>query len=954
MPVGGRSTVDETTLAATTTTTTTSAADDSGGERGPRTVPVKTALTGSNIILHRRHRRGPSPSTKSVENVIDPTADGRTSIGQQIANYFLRIRRSRSSHVVTTDTGSGSRNRTNSSSAHRPNSTCGPLSTSASCSFGDGHDQAGSGDDHDDADDGRDAADDDDGRRGLRQSSSSVAVSNATAAAANMAATDGQIILAASRFAPDTPPAYLRDFAKSELPAVGKIVKGQYYSLGVPTLSNPSLQSTALFLNAGRKYQILAQPVKIKEGRKNTNVGPKVLIPETYPGYFELLSEDGRSTRCIESVLELSRRRNFRVLVRETVRCNHNSKSLHAGEILTTISDNGKYLQCRTSKDELVSLPLEAKAKFSPIAKEDSISGVHTVRNLLQKRMPVTVRLVHGAAPKGLKQPFVPELRLLGCVEVDRIFALPLQKDMDLVSVPLNAKIKIQRAKNMEQLDHFIEYSRFLDKAHRLLVDARDRLQIIDLKLTDKEKKDSAKAVAAAHKTMASTLSGLTANGYVLKKSSSCDSNRYSPEVAATGSGGGGSQNGSIADEYDEIDQIYDYVRGLAPLPKNLYKFEAIEPPPPATTSGGGGSSPTTGATTPLSNTLGLGLGLGLGPATHQHSLKTVENMKTAQSNALNNNNHYDTSNNNYCNIIKYSNQTQQQPQQLQQQSQLHHGGSHHHHHHAHHHHGHPGGHHHTASNSLESTSKHASAALNAINNNNSSNSHHHHHHHSSTVEHKPIPPPIETIPGKKLPEKRQRPTLPKLYFKSNIGLHQKSPTPGATAISPMSNGGASGGGAGNAGGGGGGGGGVVHHPPIAITPKEIAVEPQSPLFHIRYKSLSSLQLAAATPPQDAHPAGTPISPSPKGQDKNHLLSKSASAAGPGGGREGTLDSSRSGGRTSGDSGKLPEKKSRRLSRPRSLSNLVWDLRPHKSSTEKTKKKLYLHQFDRQQGTLYL
>uniref|UniRef100_A0A182TRT3 CABIT domain-containing protein n=1 Tax=Anopheles melas TaxID=34690 RepID=A0A182TRT3_9DIPT len=906
------------------------------GSRGATVQPPKTALSGSNIILQRRHRRGPSPSAQSVENVIDPSADGRsgTSIGQQIANYFLRIRRSRSSHAVThTADPTGSRNRTNSSGTgqqqqhhhhhhhhHRPTSYGGQLTSSASCSFGSQHDDG----DEDDEDAHVEE------KQRLHQT---VTVGNSTQSSAGMAATDGQIILAASRFAPDTPPAYLRDFAKCDLPAVGKIVKGQYYSLGVPTLSNPSLQSTALFLNAGRKYQILAQPIKIKEGRKNTHVGPKVLIPETYPGYFELLSEDGRSTRCIESVLELSRRRNFRVLVRETVRCNHNSKSLHAGEILTTISDNGKYLQCRTSKDEVVSLPLEAKAKFSPIAKEDSISGVHTVRNLLQKRMPVTVRLVHGAAPKGLKQPFVPELRLLGCVEVDRIFALPLQKDMDLVSVPLNAKIKIQRAKNMEQLDHFIEYSRFLDKAQRLLVDARDRLQIIDLKLTDKEKKDSAKAVAAAHKTMASTLSGLTANGYVLKKSSSCDSNRYSPEIASGsggggggggGVGGGGSQNGSIADEYDEIDQIYDYVRGLAPLPKNLYKFEAIEPPPP------GGSSPPTGATTPLSNVL-------LGPATHQHSLKTVENMKTAQSNVLNNNNnHYDTSNNNnYCNIIKYSNHTQQQPSQQQQPQ------AHHHHHHGHHHHSH---HQHTASNSLESSSKHA---LNAINNNNNNN---HHSGHSATttgpIDHKPIPPPIETIPGKKLPEKRQRPTLPKLYFKSSIGMHQKSPTPGTTAISPLS------------GGGGGANGGIVHHPPIAITPKEIAVEPQSPLFHIRYKSLSSLQLAATTPQQDTHPV-TPISPSPKGQssgqDKNHLLSKSASAAGTGpGAREGTLDSSRSGGRTSGDSGKLPEKKSRRLSRPRSLSNLVWDLRPHKSSTEKSKKKLYLHQFDRQQGTLYL
>ena len=206
-----------------------------------------------------------------------------------------------------------------------------------------------------------------------------------------MAATDGQIILAASRFG-DTLPIYLRDFAKQQLPAVAKIVKGQHQNLGVPTLSNPSLQSTALFLNAGKKYQILAQPIKIKEGRKPTNVGPKVLIPETYPGYFELLSEDGRSTRCIDSVLELSKRRNLRVLVRDTFRCNNLNKTVHAGEILTTIMDNGKILQCKTHKDEILNLPIDTKAKFSPIAKEDSISGVHSVKNLLLKRMPVIVR----------------------------------------------------------------------------------------------------------------------------------------------------------------------------------------------------------------------------------------------------------------------------------------------------------------------------------------------------------------------------------------------------------------------------------------------------------------------------------------------------------------------------------------------------------------------------------
>lgn len=138
-----------------------------------------------------------------------------------------------------------------------------------------------------------------------------------------------------------------------------------------------------------------------------------------------------------------------------------------------------------------------------------------------------------------------------------------------------------------------------------------------------------------------------------------------------------------------------------------------------------------------------------------------------------------------------------------------------------------------------------------------------------------------------------------------------------------------------------------------------------------RYKSLSSLQL---TPPDSN--STTPISATPKGQQQqlqqqhhqqqdilikcnnnhnninnmNNQLSKSASI---GAAREGTLDSSRSGGRTSGDS-KLPEKKTRRLSRPRSLSNLVWDLKPL-SKEKSSKKKLYIHHFDhRQQATLYL
>ncbi|XP_043643170.1 uncharacterized protein LOC122613186 [Drosophila teissieri] len=781
-----------------------------------------------------------------------------------------------------------------------------------------------------------------------------------------MAATDGQIILAASRFG-DATPVYLCDFSKQPLPAVAKILKGQHQALGVPTLSAPSLQSTALFLSAGKKYQILAQPIKIKEGRKPTNVGAKVLIPETYGGYFELLSEDGRSTRCIDSVLELSRRRNARVLVRETFRCQQMNRTIHAGELLTTMNDNGKYLQCRNIKDEIINLPLDTKAKFSPIAREDSISGVHTVKNLLLKRMPVIVRLVHGSAPKGLKQPFVPELRLLGCVEIDRIFALPLQKDTDLVPVPLNAKIKLQRAKNMEQLEHFIEYSRFLDKAQRLLADARDRLQIVDLKLSEKEKKDSkfnsrngGRLPVVMLPSAAGMASGLAESGYVLRKSASCDSWSKQQQQALSSS--------EIAEEYNEIDHIYDYVRGLTPLSKGLARFEPICE----------------------------------SPTLRSH--------------------HTDSGSGNYCSLIRAP---------VHQQAS-------------------------TSGNnnysSLESN-KHSS----------SGGGHHHHHHHVVNHYHhghiqediKPVPPPIETIPGKKPAEKRQRPTLPKLYIKNahsagsssngnstgtthstshshshshshvhshshSHGQSQQPPTPNGNTANAVANAAASAVAAAHH---------VSHgshgshgshphphpHPHASVhphphphphhgkvltpnnhLPSKESLEPQSPLFHIRYKSLSSLQLtpdnnncSSVTPPTiSAHgkssvagggsggtasgmPAtpGTPpdvvlkcgsilnvhgylSSPHPLPLPLPLPHSRSSSSNNHHNPREGTLDSSRSGGRTSGDSNKLPEKKTRRLSRPRSLSNLVWDLRPSK---EKSKKKLYIHHFDqRQQATLYL
>ncbi|CAK1547609.1 unnamed protein product [Leptosia nina] len=579
-----------------------------------------------------------------------------------------------------------------------------------------------------------------------------------------MAATDGQVVVAASRWSDEGH--YLREFViKNRLPNVAKIIKGQYGGLGVPTLPSPGLQSTALIVSAGKRKKIIAQAIKLKEGRRMVSVGPRIAIPDSYKGYFELLSEEGRAVRCIESVAELARRKlEDGCLVREAVRVicakvdldgnitADGARNLPAGEIIMPKGDvflgKNKYLKCTDTKGDTVLLSLDQRGKFSAVAKEENISGVHTAKTLLTKRLPITVRLVHGSPPRGLKSAnhFLPELRLLSIFEEDHVFALPLQKEGNsLIALPLAAPLKMLRCKNEEQIKNFMEFSRLVEKCNRLLVDVVDRIQVLDGKLGDPKRLLSAPLHAPP----------LIKTGYFLRRSASSDSaNHHKHMNKHNHIYSSHRDENSIPDEYDEIDQIYDYVRGFAPLPKNIKASYSNE-------ISRHDSAPSSPAPTPI--------------------------------------------------------------------------------------------------------------------------------HMPLITEIKPEPPPIETIPTKKplnqKAEKRSRktainppvkekvlapvPNLPKLYIKNNVSnnknrmlFSQKSHSPTKEAPSPVT------------------------------SPARPLSKGDSPIFNIRYKSLSNIHQSMEL--------------------------------------DGTLDSSHSGGRTSGDSGngpKLPEKRSRKLSRPKSLTNLVWELK---------------------------
>ncbi|XP_043507593.1 uncharacterized protein LOC122527450 [Frieseomelitta varia] len=579
-----------------------------------------------------------------------------------------------------------------------------------------------------------------------------------------MAATDGQIVVAAARWAEEA--TYLREFvSKYRLPAVIKITKGQYGGLGVPTLPAPSLQSTALLVSAGRRRKIVAQAVKIKEGRRVVGVGPRLAIPDSYAGYFEILSEEGRAVRGIESVNELCRRcPEEGALVRETVRgiaCRvdgdsgivvpEGTRTLAAGETIVTAGEislpgRGRFLRCVDCRGESVLLGMEQRGRFSALAREDNISGVHTARALLSKRLPLTVRLVHGQPPRGLKSSsqFVPELRLLSTFEEEHVFALPLQREGAAVALPLAAPLKLVKARNEEALRSMQEFTRLVDRASRLVTDVADRAHVLDGRLGESKPSRQTRS-GSGFLRRSSTNSD---NGPLNHHRNNASHHHHHHHYHSNGHQASGHHAGyrdenrvppsACTEEYDEIDQIYDYVRGFAPLPKS------VRSPYESPLSGAQGSSP---PLTPVTVTI------------------------------------------------------------------------------------------------------------------------------APLLDDRPEPPPIETIPTKKIQaEKRTRravkeapqpraekPPLAKLYVK-NSGTQRGRPLMRQKSASPLK-----------------------ETPP--------GYKGGSPLFNIRYKSLTNLQAMEL---------------------------------------DGTLDSSHSGGRTSGDSGagaKLPEKRSRRLSRPRSLTNLVWDLR---------------------------
>ncbi|GFS92106.1 CABIT domain-containing protein [Nephila pilipes] len=401
----------------------------------------------------------------------------------------------------------------------------------------------------------------------------------------------------------------LREFAaKTSLPLPVKIIKGQHQNLGVPSLPSPNLCQFVLVASAGKHLKVIAQCVKVKDGRRMAPLGPRLALPHDYEGWFEILSEEGRAVRCIESVAELARRKPRSCLVRDTIKVHlprpddldsvwEKTRIMSPGEVLTVgeiVSGvsrgnrgSGKYLGCVTSFGDTVYLPLELRGRFSTIAGEDNISGVHTVKTLMTKRFPLMVRLVHGKPPVGVKpgSQFVHEMRLYSLIEEECLVAMPLSKDVGVVPLPPNAPLKVLSPKNSDSLMKMPEHAALVNKCHNLMTEVSGLIQVCDVHSVHEIKHTPPSPQYVYTRRQAS-------NAYrtvplVKRSASDPQGTNHSGRIhlergLSTPNDPALSPNEEFSDSddvrYDEIDQIYDYVRGFAPLPVNIKnEFSANE-----------------------------------------------------------------------------------------------------------------------------------------------------------------------------------------------------------------------------------------------------------------------------------------------------------------------------------------------------------------------------------------
>lgn len=378
----------------------------------------------------------------------------------------------------------------------------------------------------------------------------------------------------------DTEPVILKDFLNDHgVPNVVRVVKGQFMNIGVTRLPLQRMYSDVFLHSIKQGIKVLAHSVKRLETRRGSHQFPirvtaleqRLSIPISYQGWFELLSEDGKSARPIDSVGELAKRFPEKCLVRQNIKgylTNDDGKLtldktriIPGGEQLRLSGDitiplpsssvKMKFLRCTDSKGDNIYLSFDQKGIFTPIASPDGISGVHTIKDMIKKfRLPLTVKLVQGVWPKVDSNKFTGIVRLDWVYSDQIAFVCPLEKDhLRMLPISTDIPLKMVTAKNFKVIKESEPYKLMMVKCNRMVSNYNNTIHLI----------------ISVPETVAKSRNNQT--------SKTIFSDRSPPRPRSQ-------LKRSKSKEdilFDEIDDLYQYVRFGGAPPKDKFTYDSDE-----------------------------------------------------------------------------------------------------------------------------------------------------------------------------------------------------------------------------------------------------------------------------------------------------------------------------------------------------------------------------------------
>jgi hypothetical protein len=266
----------------------------------------------------------------------------------------------------------------------------------------------------------------------------------------------------------------LKDFKNNySTPNIVKVVQGEYMNIGANISGGEHKESEILLHSIQNTSKILALNMRLTEGRRVEQTSQKLSIPMTYEGWFEVLSEDGRVIRAIECIKDLARIFPHTCLVREDIKaylskengeiCMDRCRIVQAGERLTLFgiisathqgSKEVRFLRCLDLRGASAYFTFDQKGLFSPVAGKGNISGVHTIKGILNKfHLPLTIRLVFGTYPKQMpKGRFCGIIRLLYVYQDETAFVCPAKGDYRMLPISTEEPLKVMPAMNFDDL----------------------------------------------------------------------------------------------------------------------------------------------------------------------------------------------------------------------------------------------------------------------------------------------------------------------------------------------------------------------------------------------------------------------------------------------------------------------------------------------------------------------